>query len=378
MNTKTFTTKVVLMGSIILSFFVVAISLVEAKTVVRGGETVSIAEEQVIEGDFYSAAGKVNVSGSVEEDIVVAAGQININGPVGVDAFLIGGQIATYGTIGDDLRVISGETTIAEPVMGDVLVVGGSVHILSTASVSGDVVLFVGEATIEGSIGGDIVGKVGNLRIDAPVAGDVDVAVDQLTLGDRSDIEGSVRYVSHDVLVKALNASVAGDVVRSDPVLPGAKPTIYTAFVPVLILLFSILVWYLLSRKSLNTVVSRALTKSPKPLFLGITTLILAPLAGGLLLVSFIGTLVGTAILSSYVLLIVLSAIGLSAVLGQLLMFIFNQSTAGRVTLLSVIVGVIGVALLMLLPMIGQIIFVLLMVITLGAMVDILLKPGKE
>ncbi len=377
MNTQFFTVKNIIFGSLLLVFFSIYSIPADASTVVRSGNTVSIAEEQVIEGDFYTAAGKINVSGSIQEDMVAVGGQVAINGEVGEDVFLIGGQTDIHGTIGDDLRIISGETTIAESVAGDVLVVGGSLNVLSTASISGDLILLVSEATIEGSVGGDILGTAGVLKVDAQVAGDIDVVVEQLTLGDRANIEGSVRYVSNLVAVKALSTSVSGDIVRNDPVLLGGSPNAYAAFVPVLVLLFSVLVWYFLSRKSLTLVAGRALAKSPRPFVIGVAVLIFAPLAGVLLLLSVVGTLVGLALLTGYTLLVVLSIIGSATVLGKLLMVAFNQST-NRVSLLSLLVGVVGSALLMLLPVIGFVIFVLLMILTLGAMVDLLVRPVQE
>lgn len=378
MKTNFFTIKNILLQSgLLFAVLFLFVSQVEAKTVVRSGDAVSIAEDQTIEGDFYSAAGKVNVSGSVEEDMIAAAGQISVNGTIGANAFLIGGQTDIHGVVKDDLRIIAGETTIAEPVEGDVLVVGGSVNILSTASIAGDVILFVGEAIIEGPVGGDVIGTVGILRVDSPVSGKIDVAVDQFTLGDRANIEGSVRYVSDQTVVKALNASVSGDMVRSDPVLPGSKPTVYSTSVPILILLFSVLVWHLLSRKSLSIVTRRAVTKSPRPILLGIAVLFLAPVAGALLLVSVIGTVVGVIVLLGYALLIILSFTAVPAVLGKLLTLAFNQPIK-KTTVLSLFVGGVGIAFLMLLPVIGQVVFMVLVILTLGAMVDALLKPEKE
>lgn len=377
MKTQALTTKALKISTLLLVFFGTAVLFAQAQTVVRSGDTVSITEDQVIEGDFYSAARKINVSGSVEEDMVAAGGQISINGSIGANAFLIGARIDVHGVVGDDLRIISGETIIAEPVMGDVLVIGGTVHILSTASVSGDIILFAGEATIEGSVDGDVFGTVNTLRIDAPIAGDVDVSVEQLTLGDQATVAGSVSYTSDQLVIQGLNASVAGDLVRSDPVLLGHQPTVAAAFVPGLALLFSALAWYLLSRKSLNVVVKHALVKSPRPLLLGLAVLLFTPIAGGLLLISVIGTLVGLAVLTGYVLVIVLSLVALTAVLGQLLVAAFNQPL-DRVTLFSLVTGVAGVVLFMLLPIVGQFIFLVLMILTVGAIIDALISQGQE
>ncbi len=361
-----------------LFVFCLSVMMADARTVVRSGETVSVAGEQVVEGDFYSAAGKINLSGSVEEDMVAAAGQISINGSVADNAFLIGGQVDVHGTIGDDLRIISGETVIADPVMGDVLVIGGQVHILSTASVAGDVLLYASEAVIEGSVGGDVLGTVGNLRIDAPISGNIDVRVEKLVLGDKASIEGFVRYVSYQLVTQSPNAIVAGDLLRNDPVLPDDDDnSMLSSLIPALVILFSVLVWYLISRRSLSAVVNRALIRSFRPLFLGFATVILTPIIISVLILSMIGTLVGVTALFGYLFLGALSIIALVAVLGQLMMFAFNRPSE-HVSLFSLSVGVVGVMLLTLLPVLGQAILLLLMVLSIGAMIDLLIRPNLD
>ena len=375
----TFTQTSKFFGALIIGmiFFASTVFSVEAKTVVRSGETVSIAEEQTIEGDFYTAANIINVSGSVKEDMISAGGQITINGSVGDDVLIFAGRADVHGTVGDDLRILAGEVTIAEPIMGDVFVMGGVVNILSTASVSGDVLIYAGQATIEGSIGGDIIGSVDQLRVDAVVSGDIDVAVTQLTLGDRANIEGSVRYSSNNLVVQSLDATVSGDLVRSDPVLPVKDISAKNALIPILSLLFSVLVWYLISRRSLDLVVKRALVKSPRPILLGLAALIFMPIAFSVLLMSMIGTPIGLIGLFGYLLLGLLSIIGLPAVVGQLLMKVFNQPSAG-LSLVTLVAGVVGVTLLMLLPIIGQIALLVFMLITLGAMVDLFIRPSID
>lgn len=373
----TFSFRKPVTGAIVAVLVFLPFFQAEARTVVRTGDSVSIAEGQLIEGDFYTAAGKINVSGEIEEDMIAAGGQITINGSVGDNALFLAGQTSVHGTIGDDLRVIGGEVTIAEPVMGDVFIIANSVEILSTASIVGDVLVYANEVTIAGSVGGDVLGSVGELRVDAPITGDIDVRVGQLTLGDRAAVEGSVKYASNEVLTQALNATVSGDTVRNDPVLPGNEVNLRDALIPVLILLFAVLSWYLLSKRTLHLVVTRALTKSPRPVLYGFGVFLFAPVAILILLVSMIGTLVGFIALFSYALILMLALVAVAAVLGQLLMKLFSQSSAS-ISLLSLSVGVIAVGVLMLLPYIGQFVLFGAFIVTIGAILDVVLRPSLK
>jgi len=349
----------------------------EARTVIRTGDNISIAEDQIIEGDFYTAANIINLSGKVDEDLVAAAADITLNGSVGDDVLIIAGRTDIHGTVGDDLRIISGEVTIAEAVAGDVFVIGGVVKILSTATVGGDVIVYAGQATIEGMVEGDIVGSIDELRIDGVVKGDVDVRVSDLTFGDRAAVTGTVRYVSHNVAVQSLNSTIEGELTRSDPALPVKDMTLKVALVPVLVLLFSILTWYLVSRKTLALLVDRATERSPRPILTGIIFILLAPLAASLLMVSMIGVLVGAAILLAYFLIMLLSIISFSAVLGKLLMKLFNKPRA-ELSLFNLTIGVLGVVLLVLLPVIGQLSLLALIILTFGTIVDLIIRPDAK
>lgn len=375
MISKKFTKTNAFLGSLI-ALFLVSTIVVSANTIVRSGEIVSISEDQVIDGDFYGAAGTVNVSGVIEEDAVITGGQITINGNIGANAFLLAGGVDVHGPVGDDLRIISGEVTIAEPVNGDLFVMAGSVDILSSASIEGDVLIYGGEVTIEAPVKGDILGNMGSLRIDSAVAGDVDVTVTDLTLGDKTTIDGSVTYVSANEVIKALNASIAGEEIRNDPVLPTRESTDLSWILPSLMLIFATLAWYLVSRKTLNLVVDRALVKSIKPLLVGIAVLVLTPIAIALLFISMIGAVVGVALLLLYTLLLLLSFIGLVAVLGKLIEIGISKSKK-QVSAVTILVGFVAYGILSMLPALGSVIIFVVMLITLGSLFEFLLKISK-
>ncbi|MCA9354536.1 MAG: hypothetical protein KC877_03390 [Candidatus Kaiserbacteria bacterium] len=371
--TKQFNSVLKLVLFSVVLFFV-SVTAASAEVVVRSDYTVSVTEDQVIAGDFYTAANILNVSGVIESDLVAATGKTTINGSVNGDAFIATwSQTDVHGTIGDDLRIISTGATIAEPVMGDLLVIGSSVHILSTASIAGDVVIYAGQVNIEGSVGGDVLGTMKNLRINGPVAGDVDVKVDEFALGDRAAIEGSVRYVSSDVLNLSPDHRVGGEIFRNDPVIDKNEYQFKSLFVSALVVLFTVLVWFLISRRSLEEVVKEAATKSVRSLVVGLLVLLLAPLATIILLFSVIGMFVGIVFLFLYALLVTLSFAGLSAVIGHVLMRVFNQPSA-RLSLVTLVVGVFAVILLVMLPVVGQVALFLCMLVTLGAIVDLLLR----
>ncbi len=367
-------TKIVLVALASIATLSLSVPAVEAKTVLRSGDSVSISEDQIVEGDFYTAGSKISISGEIKEDIVSAGGETTLNGLVGGDAFLVGGRVDVHSKIGDDLRILAGDVTIAESVAGDVLVIGGSVNILSTASVAGDVIIFGGEAVIEGPVDGDVLGFTGTLRIDSAVKGEVDVTVEQLTIGDNAKIDGGVRYVSDMVLVQSLNASIVGDVMRSDPQSSDEKSSRWNPVVVFsLVLIFSVLVWYLLSRKTLQMVVSRVTNNSRRSMLVGFAAVILVPIATSILIFSAVGSIVGFVTLLLYMAFLVLSMIATVPVFGALLLITFKRSNPAAINLQSLFLGMVLFSLLMIMPMIGSLFIIICILITFGALIDLLI-----
>jgi cytoskeletal protein CcmA (bactofilin family) len=141
--------------------------------VVEDGETVTedltafggtVVVRGTVEGDLTAFAGNViieqgaEVTGSVE----VTAGNVRIAGTVGGTATASGGNvfIADTATIDADLDAAAGTIVVAGSVAGNAKLAGGSVTVASTASIDGNVEYAIGEdgefnnegATVGGSV----------------------------------------------------------------------------------------------------------------------------------------------------------------------------------------------------------------------------------
>ncbi len=369
---KTYT---LLFGLVLMGLFIVPLQAVQADSVVRTGETISVERDQKIEGDFYTLASILSISGEITEDLVAAGGEFTLNGTVAKDAYVMGGNVDVHGAIGEDLRVIGGSVVIAEPVAGDVLVIGGTVKILSTATIGGDLLVYGGEVIVSGSVGGDIIGQAESIRIDAPVAGNVDVSGEEVVMGDNADVKGNVKYVSEEVITRAQNAKVEGELTRNDPAIPKPAFDNRVLVIPVLVLLFSSLVWYMVARPFLTKIVERALTRSVRPTLIGLLTFFASPAIIIILTVSVLGTLVGISAFFAYVLIILLAFVSSSVVLGQLVMKYGFKKTTVELTPVTLALGVVVTSLCFLIPVLGQLVLLAAFVVTLGAIIDVILRP---
>jgi hypothetical protein len=362
---------------LVLAFLFVAVfpPAAFASSAVRTGDSVSIETDEKIEGDFYTAASVVNLSGEVVEDYLSIAGRNTLNGRVGKDVFMVGATVDVHGPVGDDVRVIGADVVIAEPVAGDVFVIGDTVKVLSTATIGGDLVVYGNTVEVAGAVGGSILGQYETLRVDTTVAGAVDVSVVSLTLGDRADIGGNLEYASNEQLVRAQNAKVGGEISRSDVLVEEAdfKSVFRVLLILELVVLFSVLAWFLVSRRMLLSVVTRALRPTIRATTIGFVTFLAAPVILGVLLVSVIGTVIGLIGFLLYALLLILSFLGAMAVTGSFILKLFKKTDSLEVTPYTIVIGVVASFLLLLVPFIGPVAFLAVFLATLGAHVDLLL-----
>ena len=193
---------------------------VHAETVVRVAESVSIVADQTVEEDFYAAGGIVTMSGDIKGDMYAAGGSVTTNGTIAADLSALGGTVQVHGPVADDVRIVGGDVKIAEDVGGDVFVFSGTLTILSSATITGNVYFYGGEAEINGAVEGSIFGAADRIRVDSAVGGDIDVTASRaLILGNRAAVAGDIRYASLGRLERAQNAVVEGEIIEREQIV---------------------------------------------------------------------------------------------------------------------------------------------------------------
>lgn len=361
--------------ALFVTLFLSLPGVVWGSSVVRTGESVSIASDQSVEGDFYGAANDMAVSGEVSGDLLVAGASLTINGKVGADLAAVAGNVDVHGVVGDDARIMAGEVTVAGEVLGDLVVVAGSLKVLSTAKVTGDIIFFGTDAEISGEVGKSVLGTSESIRIDGVVGGDVDVKTAGLVLGERADVVGVVKYTSATEMVRAQNARVAGKVVKNDPLITEAGGGLRELLVPVLITLFAALVWFLFFRRLLEKVVVQANTYLLRSMLIGFGLFFLVPIAVGILVMSTLGSLLGVTLLFIYLVLILASVTISGVVAGSYLSKFVSK--ASLVTIPYILVGTLATIVLLYIPVVGPLIFIGLLLTTLGALATHLYRQTR-
>jgi len=341
-----------------------------AQVTVRTGQEVSLNKDQVVNGNFYASSDIITVSGEVLGDAsLVAYRSITINGIVNRDVLVAGSEVRLFGAIGEDVRVVAGEVTIADRVEGDVLVLGGSLEILSTASIGGDVLFYGGSLQIAGAVEGTVLGRMQTIRIDGPIGGDVQIRADTVTLGDRAAITGTLQYTSPQPLLRAANATT-GEVRRTEPSYTTLALTPQQFLVPLLISLFSVLLWHLGARRVLHTVMNTAIERPSQVALIGLATLFFGLPIAVLMIATIIGSLVGVWLLFAWLTLVVTSCIVAGPILGHWL-----SRTAGYGNtwpmVWHMLLGTVLLHMLRVVPVLGMVLIVIIVLIALGTVIKL-------
>lgn len=352
--------------------------LVSANTVYRSGGSISVAQDQTVEGDFYALGSEVSMSGRVTEDFYTAAWALTANGTVGADLFAVAGVANIHATVTDDVRIVGGEVTIADHVQGDVVVLGGVLKVLSSARIDGDVLFFGDRVEINGPVGGSVMGTYNSLRIDAEIGGDVDVAATTLTVGERAVINGDVYLKSINDLVRAQGATIVGEVTQGRV---GAdeefdlRSAVRKEVVPFLISLFAALALYLLFRRLVELVVTQTFHRFGFSTLIGLGSIIAIPFVVIVLLVTVVGALVGAAALLAYLLLLLAAFVLAPVALGVLVWSSLGKGAV--VTPLTITVGVALFHIITLVPFLGELFTLLLLGVVFGTLLQLLYKHTR-
>src|SRR3989344_1421914 len=102
---------------------------------IKGGETYSLKQSEVIKDNFYVGAGEVSIAGD--------------------------GDVAILDEVRGDLRVAGGNVLVTSNVAGDLVVLGGNVRILSGSTIGKDLLVLGGRLLLNGNVKGDVTVGVG-------------------------------------------------------------------------------------------------------------------------------------------------------------------------------------------------------------------------
>ncbi|GAA0224016.1 bactofilin family protein [Haladaptatus pallidirubidus] len=303
----------------------------------RTAGTVVIAEGETVNDDLTATAGSVVVRGTVNGDLTALAGNV---------------LVARTGTVSGDVSAIAGNVRIEGTVTGNVESGGGNFVLAQT-----------------GTVGGSLEGAAGYSQLAGTVGGDVQVASDTLAVTETATIDGNLVYDA-ETFERAPGATIGGTVRQDEsmadvgptpvPQIPNWVGTLYGFFVNLLLGVILLAVFPSFS----EGVAERA---RGNPLFsagVGLLLFILVPIV----LVLFAITIIGIPIsLLGALLFAVLLWVG--TVYGSFSVGVWLLALADSANRwLALLVGLLVVAVVTQIPILGGLIQFLVLLLGFGAL----------
>lgn len=302
----------------------------------RTGGTVVVAEGDTVDGELETFAGSVVVRGTVDGDLTGAAGDV---------------RVAESGTVTGNVEISGGSVEIAGTVSGDVEVGAGSVRLADS-----------------GRIDGSLQAGAGSVYVGGTVGGDAQLGADSITLGPSARIAGDLTYDGD--LVRADGSTVAGTVTQDESIASEDSPGIdfggplfdlYGVLVTLLLGAILLLVFPGFSRDVADRVASDPVRTG------GIGILVALGVATGLLvlLVTIVGIPLSIVGFGLFVLLLWVASVYGRYALGEWLLSYTDQDSRW----LALVVGVVLVAVLTIVPVLGGLVRAVVLLLGFGALV---------
>lgn len=278
----------------------------------REKKIISVAQDQVIDQDFFAAGDVIEIYGIINGDAYLAAGEIRIKGVVNGDLLAIGGQVDISGTISQNARLLAGQVDINGNIGKTLNLAVGNLSLAETANVGKAVVGLGGNLDIQSPVADYIMAAAGNVTLGNQV-GDVDLAVGNLRLTPTALVNGHLNYISDSQASFSSQDQVLGEIKyqpRADLQMPKVDKQnllkvlagIY-AFIRIssyiAILVVGVLAVSLFPRFSLQ--VTQTLEEKPwLSLLWGVLFAIIVPLVSIILLITIVGLPLGLTVFLLY------------------------------------------------------------------------------
>lgn len=324
-----------------------------ANTDVESAGNIFIFEESISrdfqsKGDVYAFGNSINLNGSAEGDILAFGNEINIkskevNGSIrsaGATLNILANSVRNITAAGGTVTVIEGTTAKG------VYIAGGTIDFLGNAEdlyIAGDVV------TINGTI-----------------TGDVKVECSQLIIGQNAKIDGKINVKSEK------EPEILGDIdaskVNFEQINTSNEKSIKSSFslggiiLKIISSILLALLLVLIGRRDLEKTTVNLMMKPWLPFVIGFCTLVVLPIASILTFITIVGIPIGVISLIIYGIIIYVSPIVASVVIGKIFMKNINL-------FLSSIASVVVLRLLLLIPYLGGILRFICMLLALGVFI---------
>ncbi|MFT5179665.1 MAG: hypothetical protein ACI9GH_000484 [Candidatus Paceibacteria bacterium] len=347
---------------------------------VRSGGELKIGGTSVIEENLYVGAGTVVIDQDVNADLSVAGGTVDINSTVTGDIVVSGGTINFRGVAKDDIKIAGGTAIFSGIAEKDLVLIGGTLRVEQGSVINGDVIILGGNVFFAGEANNQTKIVAGNVFIDGNIKGDTEITTQHLIFGENAKVEGTLSYFAPEesfISDEAVTGEVMFNQIESlrdnsfvkRMILNVVSFWIVLRFITTIILAF-ILVYVF--RFFSQSTVNYAMERYGRSFVAGIIFLIFTPIVSVVFFISLIAIPFAVLLMLAYFF-ITIVATGISGIFtGALVKKWIMKDKNISVSFRSAAIGVIILTLLQLLPIFGDIIRLIITVISIGAITNYL------
>ena len=356
----------------------------------RGGQAITIASDEVVNGDLYVAGSDIIINGTVNGDVWAAGRTVTINGTINGAVTVAAQFITLNGPIARSARIFGQVLIISSSIKTDLVAFAATMDITSKAKIGSDLILGCGTAQIDGQVDGSITGGAGEATISNSVGGNVKLEVNKLTVASTASIQGNLDYTSKTEAIIQAGAKINGKISHATPAPEGKKgdekaiaaagiasAILWKVLGFIMALVVGIIIIFT-GRRRITSMADAIKTNPLSSLGWGALILFVTPIAAIIVCCTVIGLPVGIISLVLYGIAIYLSQIPVALSIGRLIIGRFRVVESSGMLVGTLATGLAILTVLGLIPIIGFLIGLGTAIFGLGSLVASKIKLRAE
>jgi cytoskeletal protein CcmA (bactofilin family) len=337
-------------------------------------ERAVLAAGQTVQGDYVAVAPRVVISGTVNGDVYVAGGRILVDGIVNGDLIVAGAKVILSGRVSQNARIAAAHAVINGTVGRNITVGAADIQLTDAGEIQGNMMAAGGDVELEGPVDKDAKIAAGNAVVSNHVGRHLSIAAGTMRLTPKAVVEGNLRHWSNRDPVLEDGATVHGTVTRRSPfrgwtaegfrygfgglrLLAAAVSAVSTLILGLLLLRL----YPVFTRQVASTIRERPW----RSLGWGAAALLGTPVVALVCAITLLGLPIGIVLMALYGVMLYLGRVYAMTWLGQLLLRRMPDSSP---LAWSFVTGLIVYTILSFLPIVGDVVTLLTVVLGLGAL----------
>lgn len=331
-----------------------------------------------IQEDLMLAGGTVNFDGNLYGDLLAASRTISFDGMIDGNLNAVGQRIAVNGEICRSLRAFAQSLNVSSRVEGDMVAFASEVTLGSDAEIGRDLAAFGTEVYLDGVIGSDAYVYANIVTVTGRIEGDLKISANKISIAPGAYVGGDFNYESKTKAKISAESQILGETRWKKRTSDSESSGIVNWIPPPGGILWSIVFFVgsilmgilviLISRGAVHSVVDEIRTNGAVSGFLGLAIVALMPVLIVLTGITLLGLPVALAGITVYALFFFIGKVFASIALGAFLLGLVRKGK--KISLgWSLVLGMLILALLFKIPVLGWFIYLGAWSVGVGAIV---------